>query len=262
MARELNRGEIWLLDLPRPDKRRPVLILTRRRLIGLLHTVTVVGYHLHPSRRPHGGGSGHCRGTQRKFVRQPVQRFHRGAAPAANLCGERWSGQDAPGVPSADHRQRVRLSTEQTKRAATAPATAPAACSRALGRPKPRKLSDAWSEIADRRATPARRISSSSVSRGDRAASLMITPPTLIQDDDAAGSRSAGEEWALLDPVSGGSTRPRVLSAASTVACSLSRATGGRSTAAHGCWMRGPAAKADWWTKVPLQTKLPAWPPP
>ena len=42
MAGELNRGEIWLLDLPRPDKRRPVLILTRRRLIGLLHTVMVV----------------------------------------------------------------------------------------------------------------------------------------------------------------------------------------------------------------------------
>ena len=42
MAGELNRGEIWLLDLRRPDKRRPVLILTRRGLIGLLHTVTVV----------------------------------------------------------------------------------------------------------------------------------------------------------------------------------------------------------------------------
>ena len=42
MAGELNRGEIWLLDLSRPDKRRPVLILTLRRLIGLLHTVTVV----------------------------------------------------------------------------------------------------------------------------------------------------------------------------------------------------------------------------
>jgi hypothetical protein len=241
MARELNRGEIWLLDLPRPDKRRPVLNPDAAQADRPPAHRYGGRYHLHPSRRPHGGGSGHCRGTQRKFVRQPVQRFHRGAAPAANLCGERWSGQDAPGVPSADHRQRVRLSTEQTKRAATAPATAPAACSRAtactraLGGPKPRKLSDA---------------------------SLMITPPTLIQDDDAAGSRSAGEEWALLDPVSGGSTRPRVLSAASTVACSLSRATGGRSTAAHGCWMRGPAAKADWWTKVPLQTKLPAWPPP
>jgi mRNA interferase MazF len=41
MARELSRGEIWLLDLPRPDKRRPVLILTRQSLITLLHTATV-----------------------------------------------------------------------------------------------------------------------------------------------------------------------------------------------------------------------------
>lgn len=41
MARELNRGEIWLLDLPRPDKRRPVLILSRPSLISALHTVTV-----------------------------------------------------------------------------------------------------------------------------------------------------------------------------------------------------------------------------
>jgi mRNA interferase MazF len=41
MAREVRRGEIWLLDLPRPDKRRPVLVLSRPSLIGLLHTVTV-----------------------------------------------------------------------------------------------------------------------------------------------------------------------------------------------------------------------------
>jgi mRNA interferase MazF len=41
MAREVNRGEIWLLALPHPDKRRPVLILTRPSLIPLLHTVTV-----------------------------------------------------------------------------------------------------------------------------------------------------------------------------------------------------------------------------
>lgn len=41
MARELNRGEIWLLDLPRPDRKRPVLILSRPSLIELLHTVTV-----------------------------------------------------------------------------------------------------------------------------------------------------------------------------------------------------------------------------
>ncbi|MFQ5738482.1 MAG: type II toxin-antitoxin system PemK/MazF family toxin [Acidobacteriota bacterium] len=41
MARQLERGEIWLLNLPRPDKRRPVLVLTRPSLIRLLHTVTV-----------------------------------------------------------------------------------------------------------------------------------------------------------------------------------------------------------------------------
>jgi hypothetical protein len=35
------RAAIWLLSLPRPDKRRPVLVLSRPSLIGLLHTVTV-----------------------------------------------------------------------------------------------------------------------------------------------------------------------------------------------------------------------------
>jgi mRNA interferase MazF len=41
MATRVNRGEIWLLNLPRPDKRRPVVILSRPSLIGLLNTVTV-----------------------------------------------------------------------------------------------------------------------------------------------------------------------------------------------------------------------------
>ena len=41
MARELRRGEIWLLDFKRPDKPRPVLILSRQVLIEQLHTVTV-----------------------------------------------------------------------------------------------------------------------------------------------------------------------------------------------------------------------------
>jgi mRNA interferase MazF len=41
MARAVSRGEIWLLELPKPDKRRPVLILSRPSLIPLLHTVTV-----------------------------------------------------------------------------------------------------------------------------------------------------------------------------------------------------------------------------
>ncbi len=41
MAQRLNRGEIWLLDRPRPDKRRPVVVLARPSLIRALHTVTV-----------------------------------------------------------------------------------------------------------------------------------------------------------------------------------------------------------------------------
>lgn len=41
MAGRLNRGDIWLLALARPDKRRPVLVLTRPALIRALNTVTV-----------------------------------------------------------------------------------------------------------------------------------------------------------------------------------------------------------------------------
>ena len=41
MARRLNRGELWLLYFAKPDKRRPVLVLTRPSLLGVLHTVTV-----------------------------------------------------------------------------------------------------------------------------------------------------------------------------------------------------------------------------
>lgn len=41
MARDLARGEIWLLDRPRPDRRRPVLVLSRSSLLDVLHTVTV-----------------------------------------------------------------------------------------------------------------------------------------------------------------------------------------------------------------------------
>jgi mRNA interferase MazF len=38
---EVNRGEIWQFSFPRPDHRRPVLILTRQDIIGHLHNVTV-----------------------------------------------------------------------------------------------------------------------------------------------------------------------------------------------------------------------------
>ncbi len=41
MAGRISRGEIWLLKRPNPDKRRPVLILSRPALIQVLHTVTV-----------------------------------------------------------------------------------------------------------------------------------------------------------------------------------------------------------------------------
>jgi mRNA interferase MazF len=38
---EVGRGEIWQFSFPRPDRRRPVLVLTRQLLIHHLHTVTV-----------------------------------------------------------------------------------------------------------------------------------------------------------------------------------------------------------------------------
>ena len=41
MAERLNRGDIWLYSFKPPDKRRPVLVLTRQEVIPLLCTVTV-----------------------------------------------------------------------------------------------------------------------------------------------------------------------------------------------------------------------------
>ena len=41
MARSVNRSEIWMYRFKAPDKRRPVLVLTRQEVIGLLHTVMV-----------------------------------------------------------------------------------------------------------------------------------------------------------------------------------------------------------------------------
>jgi mRNA interferase MazF len=37
----VNRGEIWLYTFGAPDKRRPVLVLSRQKAIDLLHTVLV-----------------------------------------------------------------------------------------------------------------------------------------------------------------------------------------------------------------------------
>jgi mRNA interferase MazF len=41
MAEGVNRGEIWLYCFESPDKRRPVLVLTRPEVIELLPTVMV-----------------------------------------------------------------------------------------------------------------------------------------------------------------------------------------------------------------------------
>lgn len=41
MAREVNRGEIWLYRFSPPDKRRPVLVLSRQEVIPYLSTVMV-----------------------------------------------------------------------------------------------------------------------------------------------------------------------------------------------------------------------------
>jgi mRNA interferase MazF len=41
VAERIKRGEIWQYSFSRPNKRRPVLILTRPEVIELLHTVMV-----------------------------------------------------------------------------------------------------------------------------------------------------------------------------------------------------------------------------
>ena len=38
---EVNRGEIWQFIFDRPNKRRPVLVLTRQEILGHLQSVTV-----------------------------------------------------------------------------------------------------------------------------------------------------------------------------------------------------------------------------
>lgn len=41
MAARVNRGEIWLYAFRSPDKRRPVLVLSRQEVLGLLPTAMV-----------------------------------------------------------------------------------------------------------------------------------------------------------------------------------------------------------------------------
>ena len=41
MARDISRGDVWTYTFSAPDKRRPVVVLTRQEVIRLLHTVMV-----------------------------------------------------------------------------------------------------------------------------------------------------------------------------------------------------------------------------
>jgi len=41
VAREITRGDIWTYEFAPPDKRRPVLVLTRQGVIRFLRTVMV-----------------------------------------------------------------------------------------------------------------------------------------------------------------------------------------------------------------------------
>jgi len=41
MAGRVNRGEVWMVQFKAPDKRRPVLVLTRQEVISMLSTVMV-----------------------------------------------------------------------------------------------------------------------------------------------------------------------------------------------------------------------------
>jgi len=41
MARRVTRGDVWMYEFGRPDKRRPVVVLSRPEAIAVLHTVMV-----------------------------------------------------------------------------------------------------------------------------------------------------------------------------------------------------------------------------
>jgi mRNA interferase MazF len=41
VARRVERGDVWLYRFAKPDKRRPVVVLTRSEVIGLLNRIMV-----------------------------------------------------------------------------------------------------------------------------------------------------------------------------------------------------------------------------
>ncbi|MCG8556691.1 MAG: type II toxin-antitoxin system PemK/MazF family toxin [Proteobacteria bacterium] len=42
MAKRVGRGEIWLHRFAPPDRRRPVVVVSRQALLDVIHTATVV----------------------------------------------------------------------------------------------------------------------------------------------------------------------------------------------------------------------------
>ena len=52
MARRLERGEVWLYEFHKPDKRRPVVVLSRQEVIDLIDTVMVAPVRVEDSWRP------------------------------------------------------------------------------------------------------------------------------------------------------------------------------------------------------------------
>jgi mRNA interferase MazF len=41
MARRIERGEVWFYEFARPDKRRPVVVISRQQVIELIDTVMI-----------------------------------------------------------------------------------------------------------------------------------------------------------------------------------------------------------------------------
>ncbi|MGH9256887.1 MAG: type II toxin-antitoxin system PemK/MazF family toxin [Vicinamibacterales bacterium] len=98
MARTVNRGEIWNYRFKAPDKRRPVLVLTRQEVISLLHTVMVA----------------------------PITSTVYGA-PSEVLVGAE-EGLKRPSAVNLDHVQTVELASLVTYVGSASPATMRAVC--------------------------------------------------------------------------------------------------------------------------------------
>lgn len=98
MARRLSRGDVWMYEFAAPDKRRPVVILSRQAVIPLLGTVIVApitsAIHGVPSEVPVGPEQGlkrasainldHVQTVDKQRLRQFVA--HLGRDVMAEVC--------------------------------------------------------------------------------------------------------------------------------------------------------------------------------